>query len=84
MYKNLSFQLLSPYNDKPIMLDDTCNFLYFNTEQEAIKIYKLLTSEICLNFLKSLIFFDAKRPINIDILNRINLEILEKFLLKIH
>ncbi len=73
LYKNPTFRVLGSYNRKPIVVDDTCYFISCNSASEANFMCELLNSEICLNFLKSLVFFDAKRPINIDILNRIDL-----------
>ena len=64
---------------KPIMVDDTCYFIPCSTREEAVFIAKLLNSEVCQRFLRSLIFFDAKRPITKDILQRINLYEIAKF-----
>ena len=56
------------------MVDDTCYFIPCNSEEEASFISHQLNSRVCLKFLKSLIFFDAKRPVNIDILRRVDLK----------
>lgn len=56
------------------MVDDTCYFIPCGSENEATFIAEQLNSEACLKFIKSLIFFDAKRPVNIDILRRIDLK----------
>ncbi|MBW1909144.1 MAG: hypothetical protein JRJ11_06330 [Deltaproteobacteria bacterium] len=56
------------------MVDDTCYFIPCSSENEATFIAEQLNSETCLKFIKSLIFFDAKRPVNIDILSRIDLK----------
>jgi hypothetical protein len=56
------------------MVDDTCYFIPCGTKNEADLVCELLNSEICKKFLSSLIFFDSKRPINIDILKRIDLK----------
>ncbi len=73
MYKNLIFSAIGPYVEKPVMLDDTCYFISCKTEPEALLIYELLNSDTGQRFLRSLIFFDAKRPVKIDILRRIDL-----------
>ena len=71
--KKVSFKLLKPVCDKPIMLDDTCNFLSFDDEKEAEFIYGLLSSNEIKETLNSIIFFDSKRPITIEVLNSIDL-----------
>jgi hypothetical protein len=73
LYKNLSFQLLSPKQNKCIMVDDTCNYIACETEAEAEMLYTLLTSPEAVNYLNSIIFWDSKRPITTEILNSINL-----------
>jgi hypothetical protein len=74
LYKRLRFCLVKPLNGKPVMFDDTVNFLSFETEEEAKFIFKLVTSSPSLEFLDSMIFWDAKRPITIDILRRLSLK----------
>jgi len=78
LYKKLNFWLIKPIDDKPVMLDDTVNFLSFNTEQEANFILSLLMSQPSLEFLESMIFWDEKRPITIDILKRLSLKAVAK------
>ena len=60
--------------NKCVMLDDTCYLLGFDNESTANCILKILNSEIVQRFMKSLVFFDAKRSINKDLLMRIDLE----------
>jgi len=72
-HKKIFFRAVGSYNNKPIMLDDTCYFFPCYSKKQALFIEKLLNSKACLNFLESLIFFDAKRPVTIDILKRIDL-----------
>jgi len=71
-YKNLRFQVIGPFCGKPCVVDDTCYFIPCESKVEAIFMSNLLNSDPCLSFLQSLIFFDAKRPITIDILNTID------------
>jgi hypothetical protein len=73
LYKNIHFSVLGQYKGKPIMVDDTCYFISVSSREEAYLIAELLNSEYCINFIKSLVFFDAKRPVNIDILSRVDL-----------
>jgi len=72
LYKNCRFSVVGQHEDKPIVLDDTCYFIPCQTEEEARYICDILNSETCQKFLRSLIFFDSKRPITVDVLNRIN------------
>jgi hypothetical protein len=74
LYKKLNFKMLSPIMEKPVMVDDTCNFLSCNTEAEAQIIFSLLTSRDVELFLSSLIFWDSKRPVTTQILNSIDLK----------
>lgn len=74
LYKNCRFVVVGEQQGKPIVLDDTCCFLPCSSEKEARFICELLNSDICQRFLRSLVFFDAKRPITIDILSRIDLK----------
>ena len=87
LYKRLNFCLIKPLDEKSVMFDDTVNFLSFDTEEEAKFIFRLVTSSPSLEFLDSMIFWDEKRPITIDILRRLSLKsvatelgILEKYL----
>ena len=79
MYKSIQFMVIGAVSQKPIMVDDTCYFIPCSTREEAVFIAKLLNSEVCQRFLRSLIFFDAKRPITKDILQRIDLHEIAKF-----
>jgi hypothetical protein len=74
LYKNCRFEVIGKYRGKPIVLDDTCYFIPCNSEAEAQFACDLLSSDLCQRFLHSLVFFDAKRPITIDILSRIDLK----------
>jgi hypothetical protein len=74
LYKRLNFWLVKSIDDKPVMFDDTVNFLSFDTEEEAHLILSLLHSPPALEFLESMIFWDEKRPITIAILSRLSLK----------
>ncbi len=73
LYKKLVFVPIGNIDGKPIMVDDTCYFIPCTCEQEAFLLAKLLNSKVAQRFLHALIFLDAKRPINIDILKRIDI-----------
>lgn len=78
LYKRLGFCLIEPLDGKPVMFDDTVNFLSFETEEEAKFVFELVTSDPALEFLDSMIFWDEKRPITIDILRRLSLKAVAK------
>lgn len=79
LYNTLEFVVIGNETERPVMLDDTCYFLSCATREEADFLATLLNSEICQRFLQSIIFFDAKRPITKDILQRINLRAIAQY-----
>jgi len=78
LYKNYIFSVVGNKNEKPVMVDDTCYLLPCCNKKEATLICGLLNSDPCRNFMKSLAFLDSKRPVNIDLLKRIDLSSLAK------
>jgi len=74
LYKKLEFKLVGELRNKPAVFDDTVYFLSFDTEAEARKILYMLLSQNVLDFFSSMIFWDEKRPIKTNILNRLNLQ----------
>jgi hypothetical protein len=72
-YKSLDFRLVTPYEGKPTMLDDSSYYLSCYSEQEAQLLLSLLLSEQAQSFFRSIIFWDSKRPITIDLLKRLDL-----------
>jgi len=76
LYKTLKFRVVGSVDIKPIVVDDTCYFIPCQTRQECEFICDLLNSNLCQRFLRSLVFLDSKRPITIDVLNRIDLKLL--------
>jgi hypothetical protein len=73
LHKQLSFAVVGPIGERPVALDDTCDHLSFATEDEARRIARLLDSESCRELLAALVFWDAKRPITSDLLQRLDL-----------
>ena len=73
MYKTTTFSLVKPNNNKPVMLDDTCYFIGFETLIEAEITRILLNKEMTQNFIQSIAFKDAKRMITKELLMRIDL-----------
>lgn len=74
LYKNLQFQAVGSAYGKPIMVDDTCNFIPCDSKSEAEFFANLLNSETAHRFISALVFTDAKRPVTIDVLKRIDLK----------
>lgn len=74
LYKQLKFKMLKKYEGKPIMLDDTSYFLSFETERDAERIYNILNLPKANIFYNSIIFWDNKRPITANVLEKLNLE----------
>ena len=72
-YKKLSFMLVEPLRNRVVVFDDTINFLSFDSFEEARFVYGLVTSRPAEEFLASMIFWDDKRPITVDILRRLSL-----------
>ena len=74
LYKNLQFQTVGSAGGKPIMVDDTCYFIPCDSKSEAEFFANLLNSETAHRFISALVFTDAKRPVTIDVLKRIDLK----------
>lgn len=72
LYKQTLFSLLPPQNGKPVMLDDTCYLLGFDSSEEAVCVHFLLNHEKLQALLKSLVFWEGKRVITKEILMRLD------------
>jgi methylase of polypeptide subunit release factors len=77
-YKRLSFMIVAPVQDLPVMLDDTCYFLPCQTKEEAETLGKMLNSPVASAFFNAFVFWDAKRPITVDLLRKLSLTALAK------
>lgn len=73
LYKNLGFKLYGEVDGKPVCFDDTVYFLPFSVEEEARAALELLQTSAAQSFLKSMIFWDEKRPITVDVLKRLDM-----------
>lgn len=73
LYKKLHFEPLGPVADKPVVLDDTCYFLPCDSESAARQLAEMLNSEVSREFFKAFVFWDAKRPITTELLQRLDL-----------
>jgi len=78
LYKRLHFVVVGNVDGKPIVLDDTASFLPCQTERDAFAIASMLNSAPAREFLSSLIFWENKRPITIDILRTLDLAALAR------
>ena len=72
-YKKLHFKALGPWDDRPVMLDDTCYFIPCQTQAEAFCISEMLNSTVAKEFFSAFVFWDAKRPVTIELLQRLDL-----------
>ena len=73
-YKRLHFVKIGPVDGKPVVFDDTINFLPCWSEDEADFIESLLHSEAAQGFFNSMIHWDEKRPVTVEILKRLSLQ----------
>ncbi len=73
LHRTVRFSLIGPVGEKPVLFDDTCYFLPFENEQEARVVTSILNSQPCQRFLSSLIFTDSKRPVTVELLQRLNI-----------
>lgn len=72
LYKHACFSMISPIEGKPAMLDDTCYLIGMESEEAARVTLKILNGEHAQRLLHSLMFSDAKRVINKDLLMRLD------------
>ncbi len=73
-YKTLRFRAIGAHCGRPIVLDDTCYFIPCESREEAEFIAELLNSGVARRFLNSLVFFDSKRVVTVDILKRVDIK----------
>ncbi|MDY4130692.1 MAG: hypothetical protein SOX88_05195, partial [Treponema sp.] len=64
--------------DKTVLLDDTCNFISFDSKEKAEFILELLQTETAFQYLNARISWEAKRPVKTEVLNSIDFEKLAK------
>ncbi len=73
-YKKVHFVKIGPVNGRPVVFDDTIYFLPCWSEEEACFIESLLRSEAAEAFFHSMIHWDEKRPITVEILKRLSIQ----------
>lgn len=76
LHKNPTFLVVGPNDEKPVMCDDTCYILPFHSAEEAALTGAALSSDLAKEFIGSIVFWDAKRPITKALLKRIDLSAL--------
>ena len=69
LYKKLQFVEVPPFQDRPVVLDDTCYLFPCQSEEECKVLHELVQSEPAREFWSAFVFWDAKRPITAQILN---------------
>lgn len=79
-YKSVLFSKFGPIDGKPVVFDDTVYFLPCWSEEEADLILTIVRSEPYRLLLASMIFPDEKRPVTTDLLKRISLDHVGKFI----
>lgn len=73
LHKRLVFTPVGPIEGRPVVFDDTCYHFSCECEADARLIASLLNAECSRELLGALIFWDAKRPITTEVLQRIDL-----------
>lgn len=73
LHKIPKFSAIGPLNGRPVQFDDTCYFIACTSAQQAALLVCLLNHPLCIQFLHSIVFWDAKRPITKKLLQRIDL-----------
>jgi len=71
-YKQPLFSVLFSPDGKPVMTDDTCYFICFDSYDMAYVAMLILNSKRVQNFLKSIVFVDSKRPYTKKVLARLD------------
>jgi hypothetical protein len=72
LYKQTQFSLVLPIENKPVMFDDTCYFLGFDSLEEATSVMYCLNQPEIQNLLHSIVFWNEKRVITKVILMRLD------------
>ncbi len=77
LYKKLEFSVIGPHQNKPIVFDDTVNFIALDNAEEAQELAVLLNSSKANGFYRSFIFWDSKRPITVQLLKSLDIDTLQ-------
>lgn len=74
LYKRLEFSAVGPYRGKPVVFDDTVNFITLENAEEARELADLLNSSTANVFYESFVFWDSKRPITVQLLKSLDID----------
>ena len=80
LYKKLDFVRVSPFQDRAVVLDDTCYFFPCQSQEEAELLHHLVRSDPAIEFWSAFVFWDSKRPITARLLNSLDLAVLARVL----
>jgi len=72
LYKRLAFRVIGPFENRPVVFDDTVYVAACETDAEAMSLFKALQTPTSVSYFKAFVFWDAKRPITAEILNRLD------------
>jgi SAM-dependent methyltransferase len=73
LHKSPRFRMVAARDHRPVMLDDTCYFLACESAAEAAALAALCNHPLAIDFLRSVSFPDAKRPITKKLLQCLDL-----------
>ncbi|HEX9660051.1 MAG TPA: hypothetical protein VGA18_07100 [Rhodothermales bacterium] len=73
LYKKIAFARVGPREGRPVFFDDTVYYLACNAEAEAEFLADILNSDEAKACYGAFVFWDAKRPVTVDLLQRIDL-----------
>jgi hypothetical protein len=76
LYKELRFVKVPRFEGRPVVLDDTCYAFPCQAQEECDLLSDMLSSAPAREFLTAFVFWDSKRPITAEILNRLDLKAL--------
>ncbi len=74
LYKRLTFHLVTPFEGRPVVFDDTCYFLPFDELDAAQATLDRLRAPDATAFFEARTFWDAKRPVTQALLRQFNLD----------
>lgn len=74
LYRDVEFRMIEPVNGKPVMVDDTCYQIGFDSKEECAETFNLLNSKEVKSLINALVFRDSKRVVTRELLKRIDLD----------
>jgi len=75
-YKQIKFRAIGPWDNRPVVFDDTCYFLPCADRAEAERRAAGLNSETARDFFRAHVFSDNKRPVTARLLSRLDVDAL--------